>query len=82
VLACDTFSAMTTDRSYRKARSTAEAIAELRRCANSQFDPAVVAVLIEIISEGEDMRPIPIRPHVEHTPKALPSAGSAVSGQS
>ena len=33
IFACDTFSAITTDRSYRKARSTAEAVAELRRHA-------------------------------------------------
>src|SRR5581483_7148020 len=80
VLACDTFSAMTTDRSYRKARSATEAVAELKRNSGTQFDPAVVDVLVTIIAEGEDMRPqpIPIRPLSE--PKSLPPAGSAVSG--
>jgi HD-GYP domain-containing protein (c-di-GMP phosphodiesterase class II) len=82
VLACDTFSAMTTDRSYRKARSTGEAIAELRRCSGTQFDPDVVEVLVGIIGEGDDIRPIPIRPVSEATAKALPPPGSAVSGQS
>jgi HD-GYP domain-containing protein (c-di-GMP phosphodiesterase class II) len=82
VLACDTFSAMTTDRSYRKARSATEAVAELKRNSGTQFDPAVVDVLVGIIAEGEDVRPepIPIRPLSE--PKSLPPAGSAVSGQS
>jgi HD-GYP domain-containing protein (c-di-GMP phosphodiesterase class II) len=45
VRVCDAFSAMTTDRSYRKARPVEEAVAELRRCAGTDFDPAVVEAL-------------------------------------
>jgi HD-GYP domain-containing protein (c-di-GMP phosphodiesterase class II) len=45
VCACDAFSAMTTDRPYRAARSEAEALAEMRRCAGTHFDPQVVAAL-------------------------------------
>jgi HD-GYP domain-containing protein (c-di-GMP phosphodiesterase class II) len=45
VRACDAFSAMTTDRSYRKARPIEEAVAELRRCSGTDFDPAVVDAL-------------------------------------
>jgi HD-GYP domain-containing protein (c-di-GMP phosphodiesterase class II) len=45
VCACDAYSAMTTDRSYRKARTPAEALLELQRCAGTQFDPGVVAAL-------------------------------------
>jgi HD domain len=48
VCACDAFSAMTTDRSYRAALPHDEAIAELRRCAGSQFDPRVVDALIAV----------------------------------
>jgi HD-GYP domain-containing protein (c-di-GMP phosphodiesterase class II) len=48
VCACDAFSAMTTDRSYRKARSTSEALAELERCAGTQFDPRVVAAIVSV----------------------------------
>ncbi len=48
VCACDAFSAMTTDRSYRKARTKQEAIAELQRCAGTQFDPRVVAALVSV----------------------------------
>jgi HD-GYP domain-containing protein (c-di-GMP phosphodiesterase class II) len=80
VLACDTFSAMTTDRSYRKARPTAEALAEIRRNSGTQFDPAVVEVLVAIIEEGEQVRPIPLRASDAMVP-ALPAA-SAVAGQS
>jgi HD-GYP domain-containing protein (c-di-GMP phosphodiesterase class II) len=46
VCACDAFSAMTTNRSYRKAMSHEEAIEELRRCGGTQFDPQVVEALI------------------------------------
>ncbi|MEA2299574.1 MAG: hypothetical protein QOE44_109 [Solirubrobacteraceae bacterium] len=49
VTACDSYSAMTTDRPYRRGRSAAEAMAELERCAGSQFDPRVVATLGDVI---------------------------------
>jgi HD-GYP domain-containing protein (c-di-GMP phosphodiesterase class II) len=50
VLACDAYHAMTSDRPYRRARPEDEARAELRRCAGTQFDPAVVAALLDVIS--------------------------------
>ena len=40
VCACDAFSAMTTNRAYRKAMSPADAIDELRRCAGHAVRPA------------------------------------------
>ena len=45
ITVCDSFSAMTTDRSYRKGMSHPEAVLELRRCTPGQFDPVVVAAL-------------------------------------
>jgi HD-GYP domain-containing protein (c-di-GMP phosphodiesterase class II) len=45
VRCCDAYSAMATDRPYRKARSPEEAVAELRRCAGTDFDPVVVEAL-------------------------------------
>jgi HD-GYP domain-containing protein (c-di-GMP phosphodiesterase class II) len=48
VCCCDAFSAMTTDRPYRKARPPHEALAELERCAGTQFDPRVVAALVAV----------------------------------
>ena len=42
----DTYDAMTSDRPYRAALSHEIAVAELRRCAGSQFDPRIVAVFI------------------------------------
>ncbi len=42
IAACDAFDAMTSDRIYQAARSLPDALAELRRCAGTQFDPEVV----------------------------------------
>ena len=50
VRCCDAFSAMTTDRSYRKARPSDEAVEELRRCSGTDFDPAVVEALAAAVS--------------------------------
>jgi hypothetical protein len=44
--ACDAFSAMTTDRPYRRAMSIELAVAELRAHAGTQFDPSVVDALV------------------------------------
>ena len=48
VSACDAYSAMTTDRPYRSALSHADAVAELRNCAGTQFDPDVVEALVAV----------------------------------
>jgi HD-GYP domain-containing protein (c-di-GMP phosphodiesterase class II) len=50
VCCCDAYNAMTTDRPYRKALSPAAAIAELRANAGTQFDPDVVAAVIQVES--------------------------------
>jgi HD-GYP domain-containing protein (c-di-GMP phosphodiesterase class II) len=49
VRCCDAYSAMTTDRPYRKAYPATEAIAELRRCAGTDFDPVVVEALVAAV---------------------------------
>jgi putative nucleotidyltransferase with HDIG domain len=50
VTCCDAFSAMTTTRSYRKAMPVETALAELRACAGTQFDPRVAESLADICS--------------------------------
>jgi putative nucleotidyltransferase with HDIG domain len=42
VAVCDSYDAMTTTRAYREAMPVSEALAELERCAGTQFDPRVV----------------------------------------
>jgi HD-GYP domain-containing protein (c-di-GMP phosphodiesterase class II) len=49
ICACDAYSAMTTDRSYRSAMPVADALAELRACAGSQFHPRVVDAIGAVI---------------------------------
>jgi two-component system, cell cycle response regulator len=49
VAACDAFHAMTTDRPHRPSRSSSEALAELYRCAGTQFDPEVVDAFARVL---------------------------------
>jgi HD-GYP domain-containing protein (c-di-GMP phosphodiesterase class II) len=51
VTCCDAFSAMTTTRSYRNAMSLEAALAEVRDCAGTQFDPQVAEALA-VVSDG------------------------------
>jgi len=53
VAVCDSYDAMTTTRAYRSALPVSEAIAELERCAGSQFDPRVVAAFRTVLAESE-----------------------------
>jgi HD-GYP domain-containing protein (c-di-GMP phosphodiesterase class II) len=49
VCCCDAYSAMTTDRPYRPARPREAALAELRACSGTQFDPQVVEALARVV---------------------------------
>jgi HD-GYP domain-containing protein (c-di-GMP phosphodiesterase class II) len=44
---------MTSDRPYRGAGTMADAIAELRALSGTQFDPAVVRALEQVLAAGE-----------------------------
>ncbi|MFS0919337.1 HD-GYP domain-containing protein [Brevibacillus sp. 179-C 1.1 NHS] len=48
----DTFDAMTSTRSYRKAMSAKEAYEEIMRCQGTQFDPSIVAVFKKAFEDG------------------------------
>jgi putative nucleotidyltransferase with HDIG domain len=65
VSCCDAFSAMTTTRSYRPAMEVEEAVAELRACSGTQFDPLVTQALIEVVGP---------RAAVASGPGAVPAA--------
>lgn len=50
LFACDAYDAMTTDRPYREAMPHEAALTQLREGSASQFDPAVVAALLAVLS--------------------------------
>ena len=50
LLVADAYEAMTTDRLYRSTRTAEEALAEVGRCAGTQFDPLVVDALRMIVA--------------------------------
>jgi len=52
ILACDAYAAMTAARPYRLALERADAVAELRARAGTQFDPAVVDALLDLLGCG------------------------------
>ncbi len=49
----DAYDAMTSNRPYRKGMTQGEAIAELQRCAGTQFDPHLVTRFIQMLKEKE-----------------------------
>jgi len=49
ITVADAFQAMIRGRRYRKARSVEDAVAELRRCRGTQFDPVAVDALVQLI---------------------------------
>ncbi|HET8980160.1 MAG TPA: HD-GYP domain-containing protein, partial [Solirubrobacteraceae bacterium] len=50
ITCCDSWNAMRTDRPYRRALPYEAAMAELRECAGSQFDPEIVEALVSVVS--------------------------------
>jgi PAS domain S-box-containing protein/diguanylate cyclase (GGDEF)-like protein len=52
IAVCDAYVAMTSHRPYREALTGREAVAELRRCASTQFDPDVVRAACAELTTG------------------------------
>ncbi|HEY7731676.1 MAG TPA: HD domain-containing phosphohydrolase [Gaiellaceae bacterium] len=49
----DAFDAMTSPRPYRDALGLDEALAEVERCAGTQFDPAIARTFLDVWDAGE-----------------------------
>lgn len=54
----DTYDAMTSDRPYRKAVGSAAALAEIRRCAGTQFDPELVKIFVSLLGQEQEQEQI------------------------
>jgi putative nucleotidyltransferase with HDIG domain len=50
----DAFDAMTSDRPYRRALTRAQALAEVERCAGTQFDPEIARIFLEVFGREEE----------------------------
>ena len=61
IAVCDAYDAIVTDRCYRSSRPPEVARQELRRESGHQFDPAVVAVFLEVLDRPDAEAPIPRR---------------------
>jgi diguanylate cyclase (GGDEF)-like protein len=51
IAVCDAYTAMTTERAYRLPVSSADAVEELTACAGTQFDSALVPLLVVVLLE-------------------------------
>jgi HD-GYP domain-containing protein (c-di-GMP phosphodiesterase class II) len=47
----DAYDTITSDRTYKKARNASDALAELERCANGQFDGVIVELFIRTMRQ-------------------------------
>jgi putative nucleotidyltransferase with HDIG domain len=77
IAVADAFDAMTSDRPYRKALPTEEAVRRLHEGAGTQFDPGVVAALLRALAAPAASPPSggqpPVRPEAaEATASSLP----------
>lgn len=86
VAVADSFDAMTSTRSYSRARPVPVALTELERCAGAQFDPAMVRALVDaigrhgwhpVVTSDDDVRVVV--PRGDATAPAPASAPSSAS---
>jgi diguanylate cyclase (GGDEF)-like protein len=68
---CDSFRAMLDERVYKEAMPLTEALAELRRCAGTQFDPDLVEVFCDLVAEGVE-RADSVRPRARRAAAQSP----------
>lgn len=45
----DSYDAMTSDRGYNKVKTKLEAMDEIKNCINTQFDPNIADIFIDIL---------------------------------
>ena len=75
IAVCDAWDAMVSDRPYRRALSREEAMAELDRCAGSQFDPAVVEAFKAVLAVAPAAAPARARLNARYSGALWERAG-------
>jgi HD-GYP domain-containing protein (c-di-GMP phosphodiesterase class II) len=78
ITCCDSWNAMRTDRTYRKALPIDVALAELKENSGVQFDPQIVSALVEII-EAQAERPLEASPAPRPNPALAPHTAPVTS---
>ncbi|MCL1928786.1 MAG: HD-GYP domain-containing protein [Treponema sp.] len=53
IAAADTYDAMSSDRSYRKALARNEIIEEFKKCSGRQFEPKIASIVINMIEQDQ-----------------------------
>jgi HD-GYP domain-containing protein (c-di-GMP phosphodiesterase class II) len=76
----DAFDAMTSNRAYRGARPVVAAIAELRKCAGEQFDPAFVDAFVAAIDRDGWAEPQPVPGDQNPVEAGLPAGTDGQAG--
>ena len=51
IAVADAYDTITSDRTYKKGRTSNEALAELERCANAQFDASIVEIFVRTMRQ-------------------------------
>lgn len=80
ILVADSFDAMTSTRSYRRAMSVEMAVAELDRCAGIQFDPEIVKAMKTVAADMGLFRPNAESETVAREAAAAAEPGSGAAG--
>jgi response regulator RpfG family c-di-GMP phosphodiesterase len=74
--AVEAYDAMISQRSYNNPRTSEEAMAELRRCSGTQFDPQVVEALVAVLKKSGQLNT-----QVQQPTKSLPELLEDLTGQ-
>jgi HD-GYP domain-containing protein (c-di-GMP phosphodiesterase class II) len=78
VAVADAFDALIHERPYKRAWSVEEALAELRACSGTRYDPRVIQALNTVVVQEGLLRPesiIPLSPaYPDHGPLLLATA--------
>jgi len=85
----DAYDTITSDRTYKKARKAGDALAELERCANAQFDGAIVEFSFNAARaaqpghrSGDTHRPAAIPEEPVQDKRYFPSKSTSLMAQS